>query len=121
LSQDHDIYLYKWDYANQVATAIGRATNNGLQSESILMEMSQDTGTYLVEVTFGAGGNDCYALTVRTYEPITYDLSLERILMPDRLVDTSAITPIILTIFCKEACSIQSARHCNPMIPYACA
>jgi Bacterial Ig domain/Secretion system C-terminal sorting domain len=96
LSQDHDIYLYKWDYANQVATAIGRATNNGLQSESILMEMSQDTGTYLVEVTFGAGGNDCYALTVRTYEPITYDLSLERILMPDRLVDTSAITPIIL-------------------------
>jgi hypothetical protein len=96
LLQDHDIYLYKWNYATRTATLIGRSTNNDRQPDVIMMQSSQDTGTYLVEVTFNSGGNDCYALTVNTYESIRRDLSVERILVPEGSVRSNLVIPIVV-------------------------
>jgi hypothetical protein len=93
LSHDHDLTIYKWNYATQLATQIGSSFQNGLDSEFVRIDYSLDTGTYIAGVLYGSGVNECYALKIRTHEPAIYDIGVSNIQVPQSVIETATFIP----------------------------
>jgi Bacterial Ig domain/Secretion system C-terminal sorting domain len=95
LSHDHDLIVYQWNYATQSATEIGWSFRSGLVTDSVSIDFAVDTGTYIASVLYGSGFNECYALRIRTHEPVVYDIGISNIQVPNGVIETATLIPTV--------------------------
>jgi Bacterial Ig domain/Secretion system C-terminal sorting domain len=82
LLNNHDLRVYHWNERNQIATLLGASNQIGLNTDSVRIDFKTDAGTYMVKIDGNAGVNACYALQIRTFDAIRWDLGIDTLFAP---------------------------------------
>jgi photosystem II stability/assembly factor-like uncharacterized protein len=94
LPADHDLVVYRYDYANRNLIWLGASTSSNLNADSVVLNALTDTGTFYAKVSYSHHPTQCYALRVSTKEPIRYDLGIDTIYAPRGNVFSNRVTPV---------------------------